>query len=124
MEINNQSTVIDGQCTEPTLGSTRAGDSAHVRLVTAWDGHTTPAESGAQHSCIVRVIKALDYGSGQYIVKEGVSCQACGVRGVGVRQRGVGTCCHIAQRGTAEFCWAVLSGACSKGRVASPLKET
>jgi len=59
----------------PALGSVR-GDSSHGQLVTAttWDGHTVPAEAGATlPSCSVRVIKALDCGSGQYIVKEGVS---------------------------------------------------
>jgi hypothetical protein len=58
------------------IGSARAGtDGAHgpVRLATAWDGHAAPAESSAQPSCCVRVIKALDRGSGRYIVKEGVS---------------------------------------------------
>lgn len=59
------------------IGRARAGtDGAHgpVRLVTAWDRHAAPAgESSAQPSCCVRVIKALDRGSGRYIVKEGVS---------------------------------------------------
>ena len=42
-------------------------------LVTAWDGHKAAAESRAQPSCSVRVIKPLDRGSGKYVVKEGVS---------------------------------------------------
>jgi len=58
---------------ETMQGSARAGESAQGRLATTWDGHTASAEAGAPPSCSVRVIKALDCGSGQYIVKEGVS---------------------------------------------------
>jgi len=54
-------------------GSARAGgEAAHGRMVTAWDGHTSTAEA-AVPACSVRVIKALDCSSGQYIVKQGVS---------------------------------------------------
>lgn len=54
-------------------GSVRAGgEPAHGRMITAWDGHTASAEA-AVPVCSVRVIKALDCSSGQYIVKEGVS---------------------------------------------------
>jgi hypothetical protein len=57
-------------------GSARAGGEAgQGRMVTAWDGHTASAEA-AVPACSVRVIKALDCSSGQYIVKQGVS--ACG----------------------------------------------
>ena len=42
-------------------------------LVTTWDGHKAAAESRAQPSCSMRVIKAFDRGSGKYVVKEGVS---------------------------------------------------
>ena len=57
------------------MGARVGTDGAHgpVRLVTAWDGHAASAETGAQPSCCVRVIKDLDRGSGRYIVKEGVS---------------------------------------------------
>jgi hypothetical protein len=52
----------------------RGGESSHGRLVTStWDGHNAAAETGAISTCVVRVIKALDCGSGQYVVKEGVS---------------------------------------------------
>lgn len=52
----------------------RGGESSHGRLViSTWDGHTAAAETGTISTCVVRVIKALDCGSGQYVVKEGVS---------------------------------------------------
>jgi hypothetical protein len=63
----------DSHLAETNL-KTRGGESSHGRLViSTWDGHSAAAETGTLPTCVVRVIKALDCGSGQYVVKEGVS---------------------------------------------------